>query len=105
MRISPHIPKHKKLLNDTELGYYLAGLIDGNGNIDKEIGRITIYYDIKDISSAYMLKEMIGYGRFIDSNGSFQIKILNKLGQKLPEIKLKLQISEVPTRTSYGIKK
>mgnify|MGYP004700908867 CR=1 FL=1 len=52
--------------------------------------------DIKDFNNYWLTG-------FIDSNGSFQIKILNKLGQKLPEIKLKLQISEVPACTSCGV--
>ena len=29
--VSEHIPKHKTPLSDTEFGYYLAGLIEGDG--------------------------------------------------------------------------
>ena len=29
-RVSDHVPKHLKPLNNEQLGYYLAGLIDGD---------------------------------------------------------------------------
>ncbi|KAF1839813.1 uncharacterized protein K460DRAFT_298068 [Cucurbitaria berberidis CBS 394.84] len=30
-RVSDHVPRHLKPLNDEQLGHYLAGLIDGYG--------------------------------------------------------------------------
>jgi len=44
--------------------------------------------DIKDFNNYWLTG-------FIDSDGSFHINIVNKLGRKLPEIRLKLQISQV----------
>ena len=59
--VSVHVPKHLKPLNDTDFGYYLAGLIDGDGHISKT-PQIVICFAIKDISLAYYLKKRIGYG-------------------------------------------
>lgn len=62
-KISEHRPIYNKLKDDESLGYYLSGLIEGNGNIDKKIISININY--KDIKNAYYLKKIIGYGRVI----------------------------------------
>lgn len=82
-RISEHVPKHKKPINNKELGYYLAGLIDGNSSIDNKYknkdtipyktSTLTIYYDNKDIQAAYWLKSQLGYGRVLKN------KNINKL--------------------------
>lgn len=45
---------------EEELGYYLAGLIEGDGYIGKR--EITISINIKDIQNLYRLKKLIGYG-------------------------------------------
>lgn len=60
-KITEHIPKHKKPINDKELGYYLAGLIDGIGEINSS--NIIIYFNKYDNSLAYWLKKKIGYGK------------------------------------------
>lgn len=60
--ISDHIKNHKSLLkNDEQFGYYLAGLIEGNGEIKKN--SIEIKYNKKDIQAAYWLKKRIGAGK------------------------------------------
>ena len=59
--VSIHVPKHLKPLSDNDFGYYLAGLIDGDGHISK-IPQIVICFAIKDLSLAYYLKKRIGYG-------------------------------------------
>lgn len=169
--ISQHVPTKIKPLNNKQLGYYLAGLIDGDVHFDNQKGHLIIVYDIKDKSVAYWLKNQIGYGSiniiknknaikyvishskglfkilelingklkthnkydqiinnllknnilvnkyfynkynkfimgdlydfnnhwltgFIDADGSFQIKILERSNRKLPEIRLKLQITQ-----------
>lgn len=62
VEISDHIKNHKSLLkNDGEFGYYLAGLIEGNGEIKKN--SIEIKYNKKDIQAAYWLKKRIGAGK------------------------------------------
>lgn len=61
--ISEHRSTYNKLKDDESLGYYLAGLIEGDGNIGLRI--ITISINYKDIKNAYYLKKLIGYGRVI----------------------------------------
>lgn len=61
--ISEHLPKNKLnplLLNAVELGYFLAGLIEGDGRFDKK--ELHIIFSENDISLAYYLKKRIGYG-------------------------------------------
>jgi len=58
--ISDHIPKHQKPLNDTEFGYYLAGLIDGDGHFNAS--SLSICFYSSDISSAYYLKGKLQFG-------------------------------------------
>lgn len=82
-KITEHIPKHKKPLNDKELGYYLAGLIDGIGEINDS--NIIIYFNKNDNSLAYWLKKSIGYGKIkhIINN-----KSLNECNERINELKL-----------------
>lgn len=71
--ISCHVPlyykntkldkKKQMLLNKELLGYYLAGLIEGDGYIGTR--EIIISIHIKDIKNAYYLKKMIGYGKVL----------------------------------------
>ena len=60
--ISIHSPSHKKLhqFSKEQVGFYLAGLIDGDGHIYKK--GINISFHLKDISLAYQIKSVIGYG-------------------------------------------
>jgi hypothetical protein len=62
--ISIHNSKYYKPLNNEQLGHYLAGLIDGKGNFDKN-GNLIITYENQDIKAAYWLKSQIGYGRVL----------------------------------------
>lgn len=74
-KISEHRPIYNRLKDDESLGYYLSGLIEGNGNIDKKIIIININY--KDIKNAYYLKKIIGYGRVIKySNTNKIVKLI-----------------------------
>lgn len=71
--VSEHVPYYyknnknddsKTLLNNDELfGYYLAGLIEGDGYIGQK--EISIAFSIKDIKNAYWLKKRIGYGQVL----------------------------------------
>lgn len=58
-KIKDHLSKHN--LNDTEFGYYLTGLIEGDGHFTKT-GVKTISFSIKDICQAYYIKKRIGFG-------------------------------------------
>lgn len=58
--ISEHLPKHKSNLTDIEFGYFLAGLIEGDGWFGKQ--ELHIIFAEDDISLAYYIKKRIGYG-------------------------------------------
>lgn len=63
--ISNHRPHHRYPSNDLELGYYLAGLIDGDGSLSLEHSQptITITFHKKDTFLAYKIKSILSYGR------------------------------------------
>lgn len=59
--ISIHVPTHKKPVNDTGLGYYLAGLRDADGHFSSK-QQLVIAFNSLNINLAYYLKKEIGYG-------------------------------------------
>lgn len=59
-KLSEHIRKVNKDLNQDELGYFLAGLIEGDGWFGKN--ELQIVFAESDISLAYYIKKQIGYG-------------------------------------------
>lgn len=59
--ISIHVPTHIKPVNDTQLGHYLAGLIEGDGHFSTK-QQLVIAFNSLDSSLAYYLKKQIGYG-------------------------------------------
>jgi len=59
--VSIHVSKHLKPLNEEQLGHYLAGLIDGDGNFSK-IQQLIIVFSKPDAFLAYYLKEKLGHG-------------------------------------------
>lgn len=58
--ISEHKGKHKSNLTRDDLGYFLAGLIEGNGWFGKK--ELHIIFAECDVSLAYYIKKQIGYG-------------------------------------------
>ncbi len=58
--ISVHRPEHKSHFTKDELGYFLAGLIEGDGWFGKN--ELQIIFASSDISLAYLIKKEIGYG-------------------------------------------
>jgi len=61
--ISIHSPIHLRPTNDNDFGYYLAGLIDGDGHFSKkESPQLVIVFNEKDASLAYWIKGKLGYG-------------------------------------------
>lgn len=60
--ISIHAPKAQRPQTMNEFGYFLAGLIDGNGHIHPD-GSVTLTLHEKDASVAYYIKKTIGYGK------------------------------------------
>ena len=70
--ISDHLKKHNKPKNDIEFGYYLAGLIEGDGYLGE--CRIEIAFHMDDISSAYYIKKRIGYGSVLFLKGKNSVR-------------------------------
>lgn len=77
--ISVHVPIHKKPKTPKELGYYLAGLIEGYSVINN---KITIYFHELNISLAYFIKKAIGYGKVKKINNVVVYYIENIEGLK-----------------------
>ena len=61
-KLSVHRPKHQ-FISEKDFGYYLAGVIDGDGSISKNVNKITICFHKDDISFALNLRTRIGYGK------------------------------------------
>jgi hypothetical protein len=91
--LSIHVPKHFKPINESDFGYYLAGLIDGNGNFSKAFQMVIVFNEL-DASLAYFLKGKIGYGNvykvknkkaiiLVISNRAGLLKILNLINGKI----------------------
>lgn len=59
-KISEHPPVNSKELTDLEFGYYLAGLIEGEGWFGDKT--IHILFQESDTFLAYFIKKRIGYG-------------------------------------------
>ena len=58
-RVSDHVPKHLKPLNNEQLGYYIAGLIDGDGHFSKT-QQLVITFSSPDAFLIYYLMERLG---------------------------------------------
>lgn len=58
--ISEHLPKHNSNLTDNDFGYFLAGLIEGDGWFGDN--QLHIIFAENDISLAYFIKSRIGHG-------------------------------------------
>lgn len=80
-RVSDHVPKHLKPLNNEQLGYYLAGLVDGNGHFSKA-QQLVIVFSSPDAFLAYYLKEKLGYGNVkkVKDKNAYLLIISNKEG-------------------------
>ena len=80
-RVSDHVPKHLKPLNNEQLGYYLAGLIDGDGHFSKA-QQLVIVFSSPDAFLAYYLKEKLGYGNVkkVKDKNAYLLIIANKEG-------------------------
>lgn len=74
--------KHKKPLSLTDLGYYLAGLIEGDGHLNRR-GFEIIFHE-NDVKNAHYLKKAIGYGTIskIKNKKAYKLSITNYDGRK-----------------------
>lgn len=78
--ISIHSPSHKKLhqFSKEQVGFYLAGLIDGDGHIYKK--GINISFHLKDSSLAYQIKSVVGYGSVKTYKNFVRYSVTNREG-------------------------
>nr|QYC94361.1 putative LAGLIDADG homing endonuclease [Oedogonium sp. 244] len=60
-KLSPHRQKNSKL-NDDQFGFYLAGLIEGDGHYNTSIHRLEIIFHEKDLFLAQGIRTRIGFG-------------------------------------------
>jgi len=58
--ISEHVPTHQSKLTNKDFGYFLAGLIEGDGWFGAN--QLHIIFAEQDISLAYLIKNQIGFG-------------------------------------------
>jgi hypothetical protein len=58
--ISKHVPNRKSNLTDQEFGYFLAGLIEGDGWFGNK--ELHIVFAEEDISLAYLIKKRVAHG-------------------------------------------
>jgi hypothetical protein len=74
--ISEHVPKHNSKLNDNDFGYFLAGLIEGDGWFGKK--ELHIIFSETDISLAYYIKKRIGFGNVYKIKDSKAVRYICK---------------------------
>lgn len=75
MKISEHVPKHNDF-NDEEFGFFLAGLIEGDGWFGKK--ELHIIFSETDISLAYYIKKRIGHGNVYKIKGKKAVRYICK---------------------------
>lgn len=82
VNVFEHINKHKRPSNDKEIGYYLAGLIEGDGYIG-ERGFEILFFE-GDVTTAYFIKKWIGYGSIskVKDKRAYKLSIFSKKGQE-----------------------
>nr|BAF44933.1 hypothetical protein [Oulophyllia crispa]BAF44934.1 hypothetical protein [Oulophyllia bennettae] len=75
--LSVHCPQHSKPTTDKEFGYYLAGLIEGDGSIvvTKDKAYIFICFHLKDVSTAYYIKKRLGFGSMVKQKNKKAINL------------------------------
>jgi hypothetical protein len=74
-------PKLVRPNNNEDFGYYLAGLIDGDGHFSN-INQLIIVFHINDVSLAYYIKKKLGYGsvRKVKNKNAILLVISSKKG-------------------------
>ena len=59
--ITRHISEARDPQTEEQWGWFLAGLIDSDGHFNK-LGYLIIAFDLANLSCAYDVKQIIGYG-------------------------------------------
>lgn len=84
--LSDHIIKHNKPESEEDFGYYLSGLIEGDGYIGDN--RIEIAFHKDDISSAFYIKKRIGYGSVLFLRGKNSVRYVLRKTEGLKKVLL-----------------
>lgn len=72
--ITVHLPKHRRASTDEDFGFYLAGLIDGDGSFQgKQL--ILAFYEL-DAPLAYYVKRGLGYGSITKIKSKRALKLV-----------------------------
>jgi hypothetical protein len=81
-KISEHVSKHNSNLTDLEFGYFLAGLIEGDGWFG--LNQLHIIFSERDVSLAFLIKKRIGYGNIYKIKDKKAVRYIckNKIGLK-----------------------
>lgn len=82
--ISDHLIKHEKPQNDEEFGYYLAGLIEGDGYFGDH--RFEIAFNEKDTFLAYFIKKQIGYGSVLKLKNKHSVRYVLRHSEGLKRV-------------------
>ena len=79
-KISEHVPKYNSNLTYQEFGYFLAGLIEGDGWFG--LNELHIIFAERDIPLAYLIKKRIGYGNVYKIKATKAVRFIckNKTG-------------------------
>jgi len=82
--ISDHVIKHTKPKTDEEFGYYLAGLIEGDGYFGDH--RFEIAFNKEDTFLAYYIKKRIGYGSVLSLKNKHSVKYVLRHSEGLKKV-------------------
>lgn len=79
--ISEHVPRHLRPATADQFGYYLAGLIEGDGHFSSQ-QQLIIAFHLLDASLAYYIKKIIGFGSIkkVKDKNAFLFIISSKEG-------------------------
>nr|CRX66585.1 putative LAGLIDADG protein [Axinella polypoides] len=77
-QLKAHCPQHRKPITDGEWGYYLAGLIEGDGSIVISKGKAYIFiaFHQKDVFLAYYIKRRLGYGSIVKQKNKRAVSLV-----------------------------
>jgi len=104
-------PKQIKLINNEDFGYYLAGLIDGDGHFSSA-EQLVIVFHILDVSLAYYIKKRLGYGSvkkvknkkaviFVISSKKGLEVVFNLITGKLRHINKIIQVNKILEKDKF----
>ena len=110
--LSSHNPKYSKPQSDQQFGYYLAGLIEGDGHFSNQ-NQLILAFHIYDIRLAYYLKSRQGYGSvkkvkdkqavtYIISNKEGLLKVISLINGK---IRTPLKYNQIIQNITYPLNK